>query len=133
MDARLEVLIKNYLSAIAEAVRLLTDSGVVLTANFFGIEERYRKRGTLKSGLRYFPHGTGCLVELPSGGIDFDFGVKGETNRFDPSKLKGFAGKRLLDYGFSNIDEYFEAFAQAVEDGEIVKVPFNIYCLKIDS
>ncbi len=70
--------------------------------------------------MRYFKHGFGCAVRLPSGVVDFDFGLHGQINGFDLWRLISFAGKNLDQYGFVSEQEIKSSFSSAVESDEII-------------
>jgi hypothetical protein len=59
----------------------------------------------LNGGIRYYKHGFGCAVHLPDGGVDFDFGDKGEIDGFAASRLIGFSEGCLDQYRFSSEEE----------------------------
>jgi hypothetical protein len=78
-----------------------------------------KQSGTLEGGVRYFKHGFGCLVWLPSGAVDFDFGAHGEIDQFDCCRLSDFALDRLAQYGFADDHGLREAYRAAHQSGAI--------------
>ena len=75
MNNNLARLISDYQGAVREAVAAIRDSGIELpTTSTDWAANGIPQRGTFKGGIPYFKHGYGCLVRLPSGAVDFDFG-----------------------------------------------------------
>ena len=72
--------------------------------------------------IRYSFHGIGCLVEMPEGVIDWDFGQNGRIDGFDLWRLKTFVEEnRLLFPESVNAGALRSAFDLAVERGAIKK------------
>jgi hypothetical protein len=80
---------------------------------------RVKQSGTLEGGVRYFKHGFGCGVWLPSGVVDFNFGAHGEIDQFDCHRLYYFARDRLAQYGFADEHGLKEAYRAAHQSGAI--------------
>lgn len=121
MDPRVSSLVRDYLDSVSLALKLLDEAGIPIPAT--NVDWAYNgipQRGELPGGVTYFKHGYGCSVLLPGGGVDFDFGERGETNGFDLWRLIDFAGKRLPDYGFGSEKELEACFKAEVEAGSIV-------------
>ena len=128
MDARLALLVQDYLSAVATAVRLLAESGIPLPESNVGwAANDIPQTGLLHRRIKYFKHGYGCAVQLPGGSVDFDFGAHGETNGFDAWRLSSFADNRLVEYGFASETELNQAFEQAAAAGEFVYSGYILY------
>ena len=87
------------------------------------------QHGELYGGARYFKHGYGCAVHLPSAKVDFDFGAQGQIDGFDLWRLVDFAARGLAKYGFSSEQAVKTAFQAAVESGEIVASEYILYYL----
>lgn len=120
MDTRLENLIDNYLASVSAAVELLARSGISLpSTNTEWACNGLEGRGELADGTRYFKHGYGCAVHLPTGAVDFDFGESGEVNGFDLWRLSAFAKAKWSSFGFRNEAEIRPLFEAAIESGEI--------------
>lgn len=103
MNDGLAQLIYDYQGAVRAAVALLESSGIPKPATrdvWAGLDIPHR--GGLQGGVRYFKHGYGCAVNLPSGKVDFDFGAEGQIDGFDLRRLIGFAEGRLSTCGFSS-------------------------------
>lgn len=114
MNNQLAILISNYQACVAAAVDLMQRSGIPRpSTNTEWVFNAIPQRGELEGAVRYFKHGYGCAVSLPTGTVDFDFGAHGEIVGFDAWRLAGFAGDKLSEYGFS--DEY--AIAACIEAG----------------
>ncbi len=84
-------------------------------------------RGTLNSDppIKYFLHGIGCRLDLPSGPIDWDFGYQNRTDGFDAGRLWHFAKNRKEQFPDLPDEKSFEVlFAEAI-DNRIVAQPFR--------
>lgn len=96
MNVNLASLIDAYQSAVRDAVNLMYASGIEAPeSNTAWACSGVPQVSELLGGVRYFKHGFGCAVHLPSGTVDFDFGEHGEINGFDLSRLQAFAKNRL--------------------------------------
>ena len=123
-------LICDYQGAVRTAVALLEGSGIPKPATpdaWAGLD--IPQRGELQGGVRYFKHGYGCAVNLPSGKVDFDFGAEGKIDGFDLWRLVGFAEGRLITYGFSSEQDVKSAFQLAEQSGEIVRSDYILFYL----
>ena len=123
-------LIYDYQGAVRTAVALLEGSGILKPATpdaWVGLD--IPQRGELQGGVRYFKHGYGCAVNLPSGKVDFDFGAEGQIDGFDLWRLVGFAEGRLIAYGFSSEQDVKSAFQSAEQSGKIVRSDYILYYL----
>jgi hypothetical protein len=130
MMAGLGKLIDDYQSAVAAAVALLESSGIARPSNPTAwVELDIPRSGELPGKVRYFKHGFGCAVHLPSAKVDFDFGAQGQIDGFDIGRLVGFAGDRLTAYGFSSSQDIKTAFEAAAQSGEIVASEYILYYL----
>ncbi len=75
MNTQLFRLITKYQHAVHEAVILLSRSGIKMPLSCDNwLNTDIPAHGELLGGIRYFKHGYGCKVNLPSGTVDFDFG-----------------------------------------------------------
>ena len=134
MDPRFSQLIHDYQAAVGEAVELLVRSGIPLPdSNTAWTVTDVRQIGELAGGVRYFKHGYGCTVKLPTGTIDFDFGEHGDIDGFDVWRLRNFARCRLSSYGFASEEEVGTAFEAAWNSGELVFSGYILYYLKCSS
>ena len=123
-------LIHDYQDAVRTAVALLESSGIPKPAtpdDWVGLD--IPQRGELQGGVRYFKHGYGCAVNLPSGKVDFDFGAGGQIDGFDLWRLVGFAEGRLMTYGFPSEQDVKSAFQSAEQSGKIVRSDYILYYL----
>ena len=131
MDARLLTLIYEYLAATKSAVELMAQSGIELpSSNLAWASNRLPGTGALVGGIRYRKHGYGCEVFLPNGSVDFDFGVNGEYDGFDPWRLRSYAEGRLVEFGFSSEQEIDDLFEAAVLSGALGYSGRTLYFLR---
>lgn len=131
MDARLLTLIHEYLAATKSAVALMVKSGISLpSSNLEWASNRLPSSGMLEGGIRYRKHGYGCEVFFPSGSVDFDFGVDGEYDGFDPWRLKSFTEGRLSEYGFASEEELDDLFVAAVRSVAVIYSGRTLYYLR---
>ncbi|WP_394304658.1 DUF6896 domain-containing protein [Pseudomonas danubii] len=84
-------------------------------------------QGELAGGIRYFKHGFGCAVHLPTATVSFDFGEQGEIDGVTLSRLAGFAENRLLEYGFADENELKHCFDNEVAAGSLVYSGYILY------
>ncbi|MGE8226935.1 MAG: DUF6896 domain-containing protein [Stenotrophomonas sp.] len=128
MNQHLARLISDYQDSVRIAVALMQESGIPLPAtNTEWVGTVIPQRGKLKDGTPYFKHGYGCAVELPGGPVDFDFGERGEIDGFDAWRLAGFAGNRLLQYGFPSEVELKACFNAEVVAGTLVYSGYSLH------
>jgi hypothetical protein len=121
MNNQLAMLISDYQTSVAAAVALMQRSGITRPpTNWAWVGTDIPKRGELEGGVRYFKHGYGCAVSLPTGTVDFDFGAHGDIHGFDAWRLAGFAGDKLSAYGFADEDAMTECFNAEVAAGTLV-------------
>lgn len=85
------------------------------------------QQGELTGGIRYFKHGYGCAVHLPTATVSFDFGEQGEIDGVTLSRLASFAENRLAQYGFTDEDELKHCFEQEVAAGSLVYSGYILY------
>ncbi|WP_228896523.1 hypothetical protein [Acidovorax sp. Leaf73] len=131
MDKRLALLIEDYLSSVASAVRLLEENGIARPkSNDAWACNEVPQTGVLAGGVKYFKHGFGCAVHLKGGSVDFDFGANGETNGFDIWRLSNFADERLAQYGFTSEKELEACFKAEVEAGSIIYSGYILHYLR---
>ncbi|KQT36002.1 hypothetical protein [Methylophilus sp. Leaf414] len=130
MNLSLAKLIHDYQLAVHEAVKLIVDSGIQKPSTpAEWVENDIPQVGKLKHGIKYFKHGFGCVVHLPSGKVDFDFGAEGQIDGFDLWRLTGFATDRLKEYGFLTEADLKEAFSHEIKAGNIVQSDY-ILCYR---
>lgn len=130
MDTRLATLIDDYTQAVRTALTLMKKSGIPLPyttsewsrTNLSGIK-------SLIDGIKYTSHGNGCLVELPDGDVDFDFGQLGEICGFDDWRIANFAKGRHSTYGFATGAELRECFKHAVATKSILPMESQLFRL----
>lgn len=80
--------------------------------------------------LPYFLHGYGCAVRLPSGGVDWDFGLEGQTDGFDAWRLWQFARSRPTAFPEFQEEAVLQAaFAEAKARGYLYASPYILYYL----
>ena len=93
-NENLEILINDFISMV--------ESSTLIFENKFGTRDIRRlwrtkaiKRcGKVTRGVNYELHGIGCLINLSTGSVDFDYGPNGEINGFDTWRLYNFARDR---------------------------------------
>ncbi len=130
MNTQLANLIADYLSSVRVAVDLMQRSGIPRPAtNTDWAMADIAQTGELDGGIRYFKHGYGCAVHLPTGHVNFDFGMQGEIDGFDSWRLSGFAGSELAKYGFTDEDALNEFFNAEVAAGSLVYSGYILYYL----
>lgn len=127
MDLRLTRLISDYQKAVGRAVELMSDAGIRLPSSNRGwVESGVAPHGELKEGIPYQKHGYGCLVKLPGGEVDFDFGEKGETDEFDEWRLSEFSRCSSQSYGLDE-GELSCLFNEAIKKKILVEVGNGMY------
>ena len=130
MNNQLAILIRDYQASVGAAVDLMQRSGIPRPlSNTDWVGADIPQRGELEGGVRYFKHGYGCAVSLPSGTVDFDFGDRGEIDGFDAWRLAGFAGDKLPDYGFTDENAIKECIKEEVAAGALVYSGYILYYL----
>ncbi|WP_426180941.1 DUF6896 domain-containing protein [Pseudomonas sp. TWRC1-2] len=118
MNNQLAILISDYQASVGVAVAMMQRSGIPLpTTNVDWV------------GIRYFKHGYGCAVSLPTGTVDFDFGAHGEIDGFDVWRLADFAGDKLSAYGFADEDALNTCFDAEVAAGALMYCGYILYYL----
>ena len=130
MNNQLAILISDYQASVGAAVDLMQRSGIprpLTNRDWVGTDIPHR--GELEGGVRYFKHGYGCAVSLPTGTVDFDFGAHGEISGFDIWRLASFAGNKLSEYGFADEDAIKECFEAEVEAGSLMYSGYILYYL----
>ncbi|WP_349736563.1 DUF6896 domain-containing protein [Pseudomonas jessenii] len=128
MNYQLTRLIFDYQASVYAAVELMQRSGVPLPLTRIDwLDTDISTYGELDGGIRYFKHGYGCAVSLSTGKVDFDFGEQGEIGGFDVWRLASFAGSRLKDYGFDNVDALKEFFDAEVNTGSLISPGNSLY------
>ncbi|UGQ47309.1 DUF6896 domain-containing protein [Massilia endophytica] len=121
MDERLRYLIDEYQSAVKFATSLMYRSGINMPqSDYAWAHMDIAPSGTLDVGVQYHKHGAGCMVELQSGTVDFDFGANGEIDGFDLWKLTQFVAHSDIDYGFESETEIEHAYNAALQSGEML-------------
>ena len=125
MNQQLESLIKAFQGAVAEAISLMEESGISRPlTNTAWVEAGHQQSGILRNGVRYYKHGYGCSVHLPSGVVSFDFGENGEIDGFDCNRLIEFAGTHSSAFGSVAREEITRAYEQALQKGLIIASPY---------
>ncbi|WP_095100872.1 hypothetical protein [Pseudomonas sp. Irchel 3A5] len=134
MNSQLARLIANYQTSVRTSVELMQVSGIARPATSMDwVANDIPQRGELSGGVKYFKHGYGCAVHLPSGTVDFDFGPHGEIDGFDAWRLIGFADEKLTDYGFADEETLKACFAAEVAAGALEYSGYILYYLKVTS
>lgn len=130
MSRNLDKLIFDFQESVLLASKLIYRSGIKMPSSRNNwIELDIPTEGELISGERYYKHGTGCLVTLSTGEVDFDFGENGEIGGFNSWWLFRFAGNKLKNYGFNNIDEIEQFLNEELEAGKIICPDYDLYYL----
>lgn len=128
MNKKLKKLVLAYQASVRTAVELIQQSGILLPVTSRDwITTEIPAHGELVGGVTYYKHGNGCLVDLPSGTVDFDFGRLGEIDGFDAWRLAEFAGSEFAKYGFETKEEIETSFQSAVKSGSLVSSGYNLY------
>ena len=128
MDKKLKKLISDYQASVRTAVELILQSGIPLpVSSREWVEADIPAHGELEGGVSYYKHGNGCLVDLPSGSVDFDFGKIGEIDGFDSWRLVKFARSELAKYGFETEDTIEKSFEAAVKAGSLTSSGYVLY------
>lgn len=134
MNNKLAILISDYQASVSAAVDMMQRSGMPrpsTNTDWVGID--IPLRGELEGCVRYFKHGYGCAVSLPTGTVDFDFGAQGEIDDFDAWRLSSFAGEKLPEYGFANEDAFKQYFEAEVAVGSLVYSGYTLYYVADDT
>ncbi|WP_455918271.1 DUF6896 domain-containing protein [Pseudomonas cerasi] len=130
MNNQLAILISDYQASVGVAVAMMQRSGIPLPAtNVDWVVNNVPQHGELEGGIRYFKHGYGCAVSLPTGTVDFDFGAHGEIDGFDVWRLADFAGDKLSAYGFADEDALKTCFDAEVAAGALMYCGYILYYL----
>ncbi|WP_377707742.1 DUF6896 domain-containing protein [Pseudomonas protegens] len=128
MNPHLAHLVSDYQASIRTAVELMQQSAIPLPAsNADWVGTDIPDQGELAGGIRYFKHGYGCAVHLPTATVSFDFGEQGEIDGVTLSRLAGFAENRLVEYGFTDEDELKHCFDNEVAAGSLVYSGYILY------
>jgi hypothetical protein len=128
MDKKLKKLISDYQASVRTAVELIERSGIPLPVTSRGwVDTDIPAHDELEGGVSYYKHGNGCLVDLPSGSVDFDFGKIGEIDGFDSCRLVKFSRSELAKYGFESEDAVEKSFEAAVKSGSLVSSGYILY------
>jgi len=130
MNNQLANLICDYQASVGAAVDMMQRSGIPRPpTNTDWVGTDIPQHGELEGGIRYFKHGYGCAISLPTGAVDFDFGEHGEIDGFDAWRLASFAGAKLSEYGFADEDALNECFKAEVAAGSLVYSGYILYYL----
>ncbi|WP_081651282.1 hypothetical protein [Cupriavidus sp. WS] len=128
MNKHLAHLIRDYQAKVHEALVLMQRSGIRMpTSNRRWIESDIPLKGLLDSDITYVKHGAGCMVYLPDGKVDFDFGNLGEIDGFDLWRLSLFASEKLSTYGFESQNDLQMCFETAVSEGHLVRSDDSLF------
>lgn len=128
MNRQLAHLISDYQKGVNTALHLLQQSGIQLPLTCVDwADSDIPGHGELEGGIRYYKHGYGCAVSLPTGEVDFDFGEKGEIDGFDLWRLSRFAETRLAEYGFETMAALEKSFVDAANLGSLVCEGYSLY------
>ncbi|WP_431480845.1 DUF6896 domain-containing protein [Pseudomonas thivervalensis] len=130
MNNQLAILIRDYQASVGAAMDMMQRSGIPRpSTNSDWVGTDIPQHGELEGGIRYFKHGYGCAVSLPTGTVDFDFGAHGEIGGFDVWRLASFAGDKLSEYGFADEDALKECFEAEVAVGSLMYSGYILYYL----
>lgn len=130
MNNQLAILIRDYQASVGAAMDMMQRSGIPRpSTNSDWVGTDIPQHGELEGGVRYFKHGYGCAVSLPTGTVDFDFGAHGEIGGFDVWRLASFAGDKLSEYGFADEDALKECFEAEVAVGSLMYSGYILYYL----
>lgn len=131
MNKKLKKIVLAYQASVRAAVELMQESGIPLPITSSDwIATEIPAHGELVGGVTYYKHGAGCLVDLPSGAVDFDFGRLGEIDGFDAWRLATFAGSEFAKYGFETKEEIDTSFQSAVKSGSLVSSGHILYYVR---
>ena len=113
MNPHLHRLIRDYQASVRMALQKPQASGIRMPTSamdWAGMD--LPLPGMLEDGIRYYKHGIGCAVWLPSRTVDFDFGEHGEADGFNRGRIAQFAMPNLAAYGFETPEAVKAAFDQ---------------------
>ncbi|MBS1704223.1 MAG: hypothetical protein JST12_21345 [Armatimonadetes bacterium] len=132
MDLRLKHVIEEYWAGIQEVLRLMDASGMPRPATLaeWLVTRNEWQMGTFVGDIRFFCHGYGIAVNLPSGVLDFDFGLNGEVDGVNVHWAIQFVQKRLGEFGYSSESELKQAFEDAIAAGDLAKDDLGAYRLR---
>ncbi len=121
MDSRLRNLIESYQICVAEAVAMLEVSEICERpmSRQHWVTNAIPNRGSLDGNGNYLKRGVSCAVDHNGIIVDFDFGIEGQIDGFDLSRLSQFIEKNGKRNPFGSIAELDEAFADAIAEKSI--------------
>ena len=133
MDPRLLTLIREYHSAVAQAVELLSTSGIPRPlSDYDWATSTYPQLDQPIDTHRFYKHGFGCAVLGPTWRVNFDFGRQGEITGFTCGWLCEFSRHRRDRYGFAGDHQIEAVFNQAIEEGKLRFSGYILYYLSED-
>lgn len=121
MEKQLAQLISDYQAAVGAAIALMSKSGIETPSNINDwINLDIPANGELCNGIRYFKHGQGCTVHFPDGGVDFDFGRRGQIDGFDEWRLWRFCQNKGGKYPYDTQQTLSTSISLALQKGYLV-------------
>lgn len=130
MHPEFQSLISDFVATVARRfAQLQREVGVAAPESKIAWATNGLKKGTLSDGAVYSKHGVGCLIEAEAGGVDFDFGERGEFDGFDAWRLVQFAENSGGRHAITDKKNMEALLDSAVAVGEIEKRG-SLYYLK---
>ncbi len=131
MDCRLRTLIESYQVCVAEAVAMLEVSEICERpmSRQHWVTNAIPNRGALDGNGSYLKRGPSCEVDHNGIIVDFDFGIDGQIDGFDLSRLTQFIDKNGKRNPFGSIAELEAAFADALAERSITGSQATLYYL----
>jgi hypothetical protein len=127
MDIRLAKLVDDYIAAVAQAVKILEDSGIPRPKSISDwLENEIPSSGIIDGGV-YFKHGFGCAVRRHGRVVDFDFGEFGEIDGLTVDRIISYASPDIGQYGFENDSEIKTLYKTAIENGSLRYSGYILY------
>lgn len=133
MHPELQSLISDFVATVARRfAQLQREIGVAAPASSTAWATNGLKKGTLSDGAVYSKHGVGCLIEASAGGVDFDFGDRGEIDGFDAWRLVQFAEISNGRHAITDKRKIEALLHSALTSGEIEKRGSLYFVVKTD-
>jgi hypothetical protein len=133
MHPELQSLISDFVATVARRfAQLQREAGVAAPESSTAWATNGLKKGILSDGAAYSKHGVGCLIEASAGGVDFDFGDRGEIDGFDAWRLVQFAEISRGRHAITDKKKLEALLDSALAAGEIEKRGSLYYVKKAD-
>jgi hypothetical protein len=128
MNAQLACLILEYQLKVREALVLMYRSGIRMPdSDMAWVQADIPEEGRLDGDVAYFKHGAGCLVCLPSGEVDFDFGRLGEIDGFDAWHLFIFSEKNSSKCVFESLKDLNICIEDELSKGNLTRLDDGLF------